>query len=217
MVTGSPVRNRTPTSTAPLNGTCLRESEYPARSETTVATTVDTMARYRLLRMSRPAPMLNAPSKFSSEKRGAARPGPAWGLNAARISQTRGSRNQSPMSARTRLMIHRDRRRWPGAAETWASSLLSLAGRRRLTLVRTLMSVASVSLLSFLGLGQLGPELPDIDDRQQRANEHDGQRDGRAISEGVELEGLDVHVDGQDGRGIARASLRHHEYEREIG
>src|SRR5580704_7451234 len=210
MVTGRPVRNRTATSTAPLNGTCLRDSEYPASSDTAVVISVDTIARYRLLAMSRPAPVWKAPMKLVTDSCGDASPGPAFGLNAASRSQASGSRNQIPM----RMMTHRDRRDWPGGTSPRVA--FCSADSLRLTLVRTLICRPFRSLLRFLGFGQLGPELADVDDGEQRPDEDDGQRDGRAVPEGVELEGLDVHVDRQDGRCVSRSALRHHEDQREI-
>ena len=59
------------------------------------------------------------------------------------------------------------------------------------------MSVASVPFLSFLGPGQLGPELPDINDGQQRAD--------AALNDVFDLViSLDGTLSGEHGIGLAK-------------
>src|ERR1700728_5257674 len=155
--------------------------------------------------MSRPAPVWKAPMKLVIDSCGDASPGPAFGLNAASSSYASGSRNQIPMMPMMRLTTHRDRLDSPGGASPRVAAFS--ADSLRLTPVRTLIGRPFRSLLRFLGLGQLGPELADVDDGQQRPDEDDGQRDRRAVAERVELEGLDVHVDRQDRRCVSRSAL----------
>src|SRR5216683_1554181 len=171
--------------------------------------------------MAEPAPALNAARKLAKEKAGADSPDVACGLNAARISQSTGSRKASPMMAMTTLgRIWRPpaaRRAARGAETDWParSAARPLAPGRLSGRGADIMAASA-------GRGssrspQLGAQLADVEDGQQGADHHQGQRDRRAVTERVELERLDVHVDRQDGGLVSGAALGHGEDEREVG
>src|ERR1700722_8256288 len=142
--------------------------------------------------MSRPAPVWKALAKLARDACDTEIPGPASGLNAAASSQASGSRNATPITPMIRLRSQRIRRAGTeSAASSLAEARLGDRRRRRRT-TGEFMTRPSVSLSPVPGLSQLRPQLADIDDRQQRADEHDRQGDGRPVPERVELEGLDV-------------------------